>query len=72
MSKIIIKNDSSNDDVMAMNYVRVVISGGMVSNGTYGMQYCFITTFGNPIHTAVSCDKRKSGTYTFRVSNYGL
>ncbi len=57
---------------MAMKYVHKVMDKGMISTGTYGKQYCHVVTFGNPIHTAVSCDKRKSGTYRFRVSDFGL
>ena len=71
MSKIIIKNDTDLADDMIMNYVSRVIDEGQVSTGTHGKQYCFLTTFGKPVKYAISCTKRKSGTQTFRVYEYG-
>ena len=71
MSKIIIQNDTDLTDDMAMRYVSRVIDKGLISNGTYGEQYCHLVTFGDPTKYVVSCTKRKSGTQTFRVYEYG-
>ena len=52
----------------AMERVRCVIGGGMVSGkGTArGAQYCYYTTFKDG--AAVSCTKHASGTFTFNAA----
>lgn len=67
--KIIIQNDTDYSPQDALKFVTKVMNMGMISNGTYGLQYCFLTTYGKNPTTYVSCDKRKSGTYKFIVSN---
>ena len=71
MSKIIIKNDSDLSYGWVMKYISRIIDEGEISKGTHGEQYCFLTTYGDPTRYAISCEKLKSGTQTFRVSNYG-
>ena len=71
MSKIIIQNDSDLSMGWVMKYVSRAIDEGEISTGTHGKQYCFLTTFGKPVKYAISCTKRKSGTQTFRVYEYG-
>ena len=56
----------------AIEMVNKVIRDGRASNGTYGKQFCFLTTFKLSDGTiAVSCEKRKSGTQKFILSEYG-
>ena len=57
----------------ALDMVTAVIQKGKISNGTYGKQFCFLTTFKlSTSEIAVSCEKRKSGTYKFIVWEYGV
>ena len=66
--KIIIQNDTDFSPQDALSFVSKVMNQGMISNGTYGLQYCFVTTFGgNKNKTNVYCTKRKSGTFKFIV-----
>ena len=66
MSKIIINNESSLDELTAISRVARVIKGGFVSKGENGEQYCFVTTFED---SHVFAWKTKSGSHVFRVSN---
>ena len=70
MSKIIIDNQSEETDAEALYLVMKVIDEGMVSNGTYGKQYCFMSVFEIKRSDKIAnvyCDKRKSGTFKFIV-----
>jgi photosystem II stability/assembly factor-like uncharacterized protein len=49
----------------ALDRVKQVIDGGLVSVGTYGAQYCFVTTWNDGVR--VYADKTKNGTHTFKV-----
>lgn len=45
-----------------------VVGMGLISTGTYGEQYCHVTTWTIRDKTiAVSADKRKSGTHKFVI-----
>jgi len=69
MSKIIIDNKCKQLDIhTALNCVSNVIKSGMISNGTYGKQFCFMTTFDFKTGiVGVNAEKRKSGTHKFTV-----
>lgn len=65
-SKIIIKNKTKHiSDTKAVELVSIVVKQGLISNGTYGEQYCFMTTFKDDIRVWAS--KTKNGTHTFDV-----
>jgi hypothetical protein len=61
--KVIINTDISIED--AIDSVKEVIDDGLVSNGTYGAQYCFATVWTSGVR--VEASKTKNGTHTFRV-----
>ena len=67
--KIIIKNRCEFiDESTAMEIVSKVINKGKISNGTYGKQYRFLTSFEyNTQKVYVGATKRKSGTHTFEI-----
>lgn len=70
MSKIIIDNQSEETDEYALYLVMKVVEEGMISDGTYGKQYCFMTVFSIKIvgdKANVYCEKRKSGTFKFII-----
>ena len=62
--KIIIKHGDIKP-LTAMGKVMEVIHDGFVSKGTYGEQYCFVTTWSDGVR--VSADKTKNGTHVFNV-----
>lgn len=61
--KIIINTEI--EPLIALERVKQVVDGGLVSKGTYGDQYCFVTTWQSGV--CVYADKTKNGTHTFRV-----
>ena len=65
MSKMIIHNLTSLSDLETLKMCTSVVDMGKVSKGTYGEQYCFVSTFRTGHH--LSCNKSKSGTYTFKI-----
>ena len=69
MSRIIINNDVEGlTDDSALKMVTAVIEQGMISEGTYGKQYCFLTTFGSgDDEIRVWANKTRSGTHSFKV-----
>lgn len=70
MSKIIVHNKSSLDDVIAMKSVTSVIREGKVSN--FGKQYCYATSFVGERgeQYLVVCSVNKSGSSRFTVTDY--
>lgn len=56
---------SSIDIAEAVISVQQVIDGGLVSNGKYGEQYCYVTAWDSGVK--VYADKTKNGTHTFKV-----
>jgi hypothetical protein len=70
MSKFIIRNESTADDVLVMAAVREIIKGGLVSGkGTArGEQHCYVTVFEHP-EVVIYCRKNKSGSETFVVTD---
>lgn len=68
--KLIIHNTSKSDDLRALCLVHQVIEGGLVSD--FGKSYCYLTTYTNKETgevTQVTCDRNKSGSFTFNVWN---
>lgn len=69
--KLIIKiHPDFTDELRALRLVHQVIEGGLVSD--FGKSYCYLTTYTNKetdVITVVSCDKNKSGSFTFNVWN---
>lgn len=58
------------DELRALRLVHQVIEGGLVSD--FGKSYCCVTTYTNKetnVTTVVSCDRNKSGSFTFNVWN---
>lgn len=56
------------DELRAFRLVQEVIEGGLVSD--FGKSYCYVTTYTNKetnVMTVVSCDRNKSGSFTFNV-----
>ena len=45
MGKIIIQNNSSLDDMIAIDRVQQVMRLGRISETSAGRQYCFVSTF---------------------------
>jgi hypothetical protein len=68
MRRIIINIDESISDEKAIEMVRTVVRLGKISNEVDDPQYCYFTTFKEPI--ALSCSKTKSGTMSFKAVNY--
>ena len=68
-SKVIIENKCEwLNTHTAMACVSAVIKGGQIATGTYGKQFCHMTTFiFNAGKIGVSADKRKTGTHKFIV-----
>ena len=64
MSKLIIKNNSSHADVVALYFVSNVINMGRVS----GESYCLVATFDEEA-IRVFASRTKSGTDVFRVED---
>jgi len=69
MSKIIVENKCEWLNLStAITCVDEVIRQGKISTGTYGKQYCHLTTFMFKAgKIGVGADKRKSGTHKFIV-----
>jgi len=70
MPKITITHDEKISPQSALSMVRNVVDAGLISNGRYGEQYCFVTTFnrlGNDDELTVYASKTKNGTHTFRI-----
>jgi len=65
--KLIIKTEGL-PLIEAMPYVLKVIEGGLISTNGGRPQYCWITTFGNPLHTEVFCTLTKNGSHSFTVT----
>jgi len=56
----------------AVDMCNSVIKEGRISKGTYGKQFCFLTTFNlSDGKIAVSVEKRKTGTQKFILTEYG-
>ena len=76
----IIINDKTNgviDVQTVMNLVSRVIDEGEISNGRFGKQYCFLTTFSVKVFAngasttkvvSVAVERLKSGTQTFTLT----
>lgn len=67
--KLVIKiHPDFSDKLRALRLVQEVIDGGLVSD--FGKSYCYLTTYTNKetnTMTVVSCDRNKSGSFTFNV-----
>lgn len=72
--KLIIKiHPDFSDEPRALRLVQEVIEGGLVSDS--GKSYCCLSTYTNKetdVTTVVSCDRNKSGSFTFNVWNKTL
>ena len=68
-SKVIIENNCEwINTTTAMACVSDVIKGGQISTGTYGKQFCHMTTFAFKAgEIGVGADKTKTGTHKFVV-----
>jgi hypothetical protein len=71
--KLIIDNQCENVDIeTSITYINHIIKMGLISTGTYGKQFCHVTTFSlGAKEIAVSADKRKSGTHKFVIFEKG-
>lgn len=69
MGRIIIQNNSTQPDFVAVKYVGNVMMDGRVSKN--GDCYCYITTFPT-INLLVAADLTKTGNDKFIVQDYGV
>jgi hypothetical protein len=67
MSRIIINNETSISDLEAMEYVKMVVLSGRISNGGY----CYLTTFKNGISVHATKNK-KSDSFWICNEKVGL
>lgn len=68
MKLVIQIHPSVPDELRALRLVHQVIEGGLISD--FGRNYCCLTTYTNNetgVMTVVSCDRNKSGSFTFNV-----
>lgn len=64
MAKIIIDNQSSISDSLALVYVTKVINMGKVSNSHKGKQYCFVTVWDDDNIVIYADKNKKSDKFT--------
>ncbi len=69
MSKIIIYNDSTLNDTVALDYVKTVIWGGRISD--HGKSYCSCTVFGKGRWNVTVYATKSKKSDVFRVTKKG-